>query len=49
MKKYRVTIWTSVDIEAESESLASDLAMDKFVNGQIKNRDFFCDPEEKQQ
>jgi hypothetical protein len=46
MKKYRVTIWTSVDVEAEDSEEASDLAQTMFVRQEIKNNEFFFEPEE---
>ena len=48
MKKYRVTIWTSVDVEASDETQASDIAEEMFIDGAIRNRDFFFEPEENE-
>jgi len=48
MKKYRVSIWTSVDVEAENENKAAEIAEDMFIGGAIKNREFFFDPEENE-
>ena len=46
MKKYRVMIWTSVDVEALDETQASDIAEEMFIDGLIRNRDFSFEPEE---
>lgn len=46
MKKYRVSIWTSVDVEALNEVQAADIAKEMFIDGAIRNRDFFFEPEE---
>lgn len=48
MKKYRVSIWTSVDVEAENENKAAEIAENMFISGAIKNREFFFDPEENE-
>ena len=46
MKEYRVSIWTSVDVEALNEVQAVDIAKEMFIYGAIQNRDFFFEPEE---
>ena len=46
MKNYRVTIWTSVDIEANNPEEAETMAYDDFVNGEIKNKYFITEAEE---
>ena len=45
MKTYRVTIWTTVDIEAGNNAIAEEIAKDMLINGEIKNRDFFTESE----
>lgn len=45
MNTYRVSIWTTVDIEAGSSQIAEEIARDMLVNGEIKNRDFFTESE----
>jgi hypothetical protein len=46
MKKYRVSIWTSVDVEAGNSIIAEEIAKDMLVNGEIRNRDFSVESEE---
>lgn len=46
MKKYRVMIWTSVDVEAESDDQAQEKASDMLIGGEINNGEFFIEPEE---
>jgi len=46
MKKYRVSIWTSVDVEAANNALAEETARDMLINGEIRNRDFSTESEE---
>lgn len=46
MKKYRVAIWTSVDVEAGNNAIAEEIAKDMLVNGEIRNRDFSVESEE---
>ena len=46
MKKYRVMIWTSVDVEAESDEEAQEKASDMLIGGEINNGEFFIEPEE---
>jgi hypothetical protein len=43
--RYLVTIWTSVHVEAKDAEEAKEIGFDQFVNGEIKNRDFFTDAE----
>jgi uncharacterized membrane protein len=45
MKTYRVTIWTTVDIDAGNNNIAEEIAKDMLANGEIKNRDFFTESE----
>jgi hypothetical protein len=45
MNTYRVTIWTTVDIEAAEELVAQEIARDMLIHGEIKNRDFFTQAE----
>lgn len=47
MKQYRVHIWTTIDVEAENERDAEDMAHDSIVNGEIRTRDFFLEAEER--
>lgn len=46
MNQYRVSIWTTVDVEAGSSDIAEVIAMDMLANGEIKNRDFAFEAEE---
>jgi hypothetical protein len=46
MKSYRVSIWTTVDVEAGNELIAEEIARDMLINQEIKNRDFFTNAEE---
>jgi len=48
MKKYVVSIWASVIVEAQDESHARDKAYDMFNDGEIKNREFEFDATELQ-
>jgi|694.fasta_scaffold23096_16 hypothetical protein len=45
MKNYRVSIWTTVDVEAGNELIAEEIARDMLTTGEIKNRDFFTNAE----
>jgi hypothetical protein len=45
MKTYRVTIWTTVDVQAGNDDIAEVIAKDMLINGEIKNRDFFTESE----
>lgn len=47
MNTYRVTIWTTVDVEAEEELTAQEIARDMLIHGEIKNRDFFTQAEKQ--
>lgn len=49
MKQYRVTIWVTQDIEANTPEEAEDQAYDLFVCGDIRNRDFVVEAEEKEE
>jgi len=40
MGQYRVSIWASVNVEAEDEDAACGLAHDILLNQEIKMRDF---------
>jgi hypothetical protein len=46
MKNYRVTIWTTVDVEADTPKEAEQLAHDDLINGEIKNSYFMVKAEE---
>jgi uncharacterized membrane protein len=46
MQTYRVSIWTSVDVEAGNKAIAEEIAKDMLINGEIKNRDFSAEAEE---
>ena len=39
-------IWTSVDVEAESDDQAQEKASDMLIGGEINNGEFFIEPEE---
>jgi hypothetical protein len=47
MKQYRVSIWTTIDIEADNERDAQDMAHDSIVNGEIKTQDYEINAEER--
>jgi hypothetical protein len=47
MNTYRVTIWTTVDVEAEEELIAQEIARDMLIHGEIKNRHFFTQAEKQ--
>ena len=49
MKQYRVSIWTTIDVEAENERDAEDIAHDSIVNGEIRTRDYEIEAEERDQ
>lgn len=46
MKTYRVSIWTSIDVEAGNKKIAEIIAKDMMANAEIKNRDFTYEAEE---
>lgn len=46
MKSYRVSVWASVDVQAETEQEACDKAHDMVLNQEVKMRDFEFTPEE---
>lgn len=46
MKNYRVTIWTTLDIEANTAEQAENEAYEDLVNGEIKNKYFTVEAEE---
>jgi len=46
MKSYRVSVWASVDVQAENEQDACDKAHDAVLNQEIKMRDYEFDAEE---
>ena len=47
MKEYRVSVWTSVNVKAETEKQAEEIAHDQLVNGEIKMREFEFTAEER--
>jgi hypothetical protein len=46
MTVYRVSVWTSVEVEAENEEQACDLAHDMVLNQEVKMRDYEFTAEE---
>ena len=46
MKSYRVSVWASVDVQAENESDACDKAYELVRGQEIKMRDYTFDAEE---
>lgn len=47
MKEYRVSIWTSVNIQADNEKQAEETAHNQLINGAIKFREFEFNAEER--
>jgi uncharacterized membrane protein len=47
MKEYRVSVWASVNVKAETEKQAEEIAHDQLVNGEIKMREFEFTAEER--
>ena len=47
MKEYRVSIWTSVNVQADNEKQAEEIAHDELINGEIRFREFEFNAEER--
>lgn len=46
MTVYRVSVWASIEVEAESEEQACDMAHDAVLNNEIKMREYEFSAEE---
>lgn len=47
MKEYRVYFWTSINIQADNEKQAEEIAHNQLINGAIKFRAFEFNAEER--
>ena len=46
MKEYRVSIWNSVNVQADNEKQAEEIVLKKLINNKIKFREFEFNAEE---
>lgn len=46
MRTYRVSIWTTYEVEADNEQEAIDKTRDAIADYEIKNRDYEVEPME---